>query len=30
VYTHTSPQRPVAEWDDNWLSHVHLVDRGQR
>jgi transcriptional regulator with XRE-family HTH domain len=30
VCTHTRAQRPVAEWDDNWLSHVHLVDRGQR
>jgi transcriptional regulator with XRE-family HTH domain len=30
VCTHDSAQRPVAEWDDNWLSHVHLVDREPR
>jgi transcriptional regulator with XRE-family HTH domain len=33
VCTHTphpSAPHPVAEWDDNWLSHLHLVDNGPR
>jgi transcriptional regulator with XRE-family HTH domain len=29
VCTHTPhPIQPVAEWDDNWISHLHLVKAG--
>jgi transcriptional regulator with XRE-family HTH domain len=30
VCTHPSTPYPVAEWDDHWLSHLHIVDKGQR
>jgi transcriptional regulator with XRE-family HTH domain len=30
VCTHPSDPYLVAEWDDHWISHLHIVDKGQR
>jgi transcriptional regulator with XRE-family HTH domain len=29
VCTHPSDTYLVAEWDDHWISHLHIVDREQ-
>jgi hypothetical protein len=30
VCTHPSTPYPLAEWDNHWLSPLHIVDKGQR
>jgi transcriptional regulator with XRE-family HTH domain len=29
VCTHPSDPYVVAEWDDHWISHIHIVDKEQ-